>query len=632
MRTCSFLLTAILIAAYPASGQLVPATVEVPGSMRQGAFSTTRTLMIPVGFKIAVIARIGSARFLAAAPNGDILVSQPSSGKVLGIRRIKGQTAQTFTYASGMNAPHDMVFHAIGSVTYLYISESNQISRFIYNSGDMTAHDRQVIISGLPDASSPELKGAYAHGLKNIAIGPDHQLYVSIGSATNASPSDTTSSPVRAAIYQYNPDGSNPRLFAKGLRNAEGLDFLPGTNQLWVVVNNRDNLPNPANGQVVTSYVDNHPAELFTAVRQGGNYGWPFCNSNPDTSSNFFRMPFDRDMDNNRDGGVDCATMDQPSYGMQAHSAPLGLSFLQASLFPSRYRQGAVSGLHGSWNRSTPTGYKVQYFPWSSADALPSGQQEFVMGWLDEARGESWGRPVDAIPDLDGNLIISDDASGTVYQLSFAPAAVPSTHAAIAIAPGSLASVYGSGLSNAILTLRDSSGATFPLRSYFSQDSQINFYVPGNAAAGFGTLLRNGSELGLVDIAPVSPGLFAANGNGDGVVAATAIRAEQWFTSNVPVFNCASAGSCQAVPIALSDATPVYLTLYGTGWRGAKGEVRVQIGSVSIPIQYAGPQGGFEGLDQINVILPPSLKGVGDVEIFIVADGVPSNRLRIRIA
>lgn len=406
-------------------GASVSMRVAVPSTMRTSPFDVERYLNVPPNFSISVYARIGNARFMAIAPNGDLLVSQPGAGKVLLVRSQTGGDPVISDFVTGLRKPHDIVFHTIGATTYVYIAETHQINRFIYNLGDTTAHDRQVVITGLPDSSTPELQGAYGHELKNIALDANHKLYVSIASTCNACLSDTTSNPVRGAIYQYDADGNNRRLFAQGLRNAEGLAFVPGTNDLWVVVNNRDEIRYPFNdstgqyGRVIPAYVDNHPPEEFTRVRDGGNYGWPFCNPNPDTAGGLDNMPFDRDYEFNQGGQVNCDAMDRISKGIQAHSAALGLTFLHNTLFPSLYRQGAVTGLHGSWNRQQRTGYKVAYFAMDNVAQTPGNQIDLVSGWLNSATQDVWGRPVDAVVDQEGNLLISDDYSGTIYKLSY---------------------------------------------------------------------------------------------------------------------------------------------------------------------------------------------------------------------
>ena len=400
-------------------------TLSVPAALASAPFHVPRTAQVPAGWALAVYARVPGARFMALTPDGGLLVSQPGAGKISLVRPGSAGAAPTVTdFATGLRRPHDMVFHTIGSITYLYVAESNQINRFRYQAGDATAQSREVIIVNLPDDSTPELNGAYAHALKNIALDGNHKLYVSIASTCNVCLSDTRSDPQRAAIYQYEADGTGRRLFAQGLRNAEGLAFIPGTNTLWVTVNGRDNTPYPQQdatgqyGQVVPSYVDNHPPDLFTKVVDGGHYGWPFANPNPDAG--WDNMPFDLDYDMNRDGAVPLSTFTTISKGIQAHSAALGFTFLQGTGFPAAYASGAAVALHGSWNRTAPAGYKVIYFPWNAATQTPGAQADLVTGFTEG--GSAWGRPVDVAVDAQGALLISDDQSGTIYKLT-APAA-----------------------------------------------------------------------------------------------------------------------------------------------------------------------------------------------------------------
>ena len=393
--------------------------VNVAEAMRFAPFDSDRMLLVPKGYQITVLARIPKARFMALAPNGDILVSQPAYGNV---KLIRGSSVSNFV--TGLNQPHDIVFHKIGSSMFVYIAQTNQVTRYPYTDGDSSGKNPEVVVKNLPDASLPELGGKYGHALKNIAIDSKNRLYVSIGSSCNVCLNDTSANPVRGSIYIYDSDGANGKLFAKGIRNAEGLDFVPGTNELWVVINNRDNAPYPYQkdfdgdgssdyGKVMQSFVDNYPPEPFTKVIDGGDYGWPFCNSNSENGVD--NMPFDRDMDMNKDGqNRDCSKINRVSKGIQAHTAPLGLSFLIDSSFPLPYRDGVVSALHGSWNRAKKTGYKVIFFPWK--DGKPGAEQDLVTGFLEGER--PWGRPVDTVPDNKGGLLISDDFSGTIYRLS----------------------------------------------------------------------------------------------------------------------------------------------------------------------------------------------------------------------
>lgn len=428
--------TAAAPPAAPVAAQAATAsvsqTVEVPSGLTAPPLDAERKLTVPPGFGIRVLARIPSARFMALAPNGDVLVSVPSAGKIVLLRERPNDVPQMFDYASGLRNPHDMVFHQIGNTIYLYVAESNRVTRSIYVNGETIRNGSEAVVDNLPDNSTPELQGRYGHQLKNIALSPDHRLYVSVASACNACAEDTQSNPVRGAIYQYSADGKDGRLYARGLRNAEGLDFLPVSGTLWVAVNNRDEIRVPVDldvdgdgssdiGESLPEYVDDNPPELFTAVRDGGNYGWPFCNSAPNaTMSGLELLP---DFGLNRSGSnFNCAAADRASKGIQAHAAPLGFSFLHNSLVPAAYRKGAIVALHGCWNCSSLTaGYKVVYFPFD--DAGNAGAEiNLVSGFVLDPQDRSvWGRPVDAIADARGNLLISDDYAGAIYQLYLKP-------------------------------------------------------------------------------------------------------------------------------------------------------------------------------------------------------------------
>ena len=397
--------------------------IEVPAALDAAPFDRPRYLTVPAGWSASVYARITRARFMSPTPDGELLVSQPSVGKVWRVRRGADGAGTVTEYLGGLNRPHDIVFAELSGRTWVFIAEAHRIVRYPYANGDARARPGQVVVDGLPDTSTPELRGQYAHVLKNIAV---HQgvLYVSIASTCNACASDTVSDPRRATIYTYDARGHNAgrRLLASGLRNAEGLAFVPGTAELWVVVNNRDNTLVPDDrdvdgdgqsdkGRRMTRYVDDHPPEEFIRVREGGFYGWPFCNPNIDNGLR--DMPYDRDYELNPDGrAADCATATPVDVGIQAHSAPLGLTFTQGTAAPDL---GAVIPLHGSWNRSTPTGYKLIHFPWADG---PGEQRDLATGWLDTATGRAWGRPVDVAIDVDGSLLVSDDAAHALIRLT----------------------------------------------------------------------------------------------------------------------------------------------------------------------------------------------------------------------
>jgi len=405
-------------------GASTDVALAVPDALRQAPFDAPRTLRVPAGFRAALHARVPGARFMTIDPDGQLLVSVPSRGTVLRVDA-SGRVSELLR---GLARPHDLVFHTMDGATYLYVSEKNQVRRYVYVRGAVSG--AQTIVAGLPDASLSELRGAYGHELKNIAIGPGDRLYVSIASATNADPRDLDAEPKRGAIYAYPARGGAGTLLAQGIRNAEGLAIEPTTGALWVVVNNRDNIAYPFHrdwdgdgrddyGRVMQSYVDGHPPEAFIRVRAGGNYGWPFCNPNPDQG--LIDMPYDRDVQNNADGArLDCSRIDRVNRGIEAHAAPLGLSFLPTTgaALPAGYAGAAVSAYHGCWNCSRPAGYKVALFPF--ANGAPTEEIELATGF--RAFG---GRPVDVVASARGELFISDDALGAIYKLTYAPAPEP---------------------------------------------------------------------------------------------------------------------------------------------------------------------------------------------------------------
>ena len=401
-------------------------TLDIPDGMKAPPFDVPRSLAIPPGFSIGVFARVQDARFMAVAPNGDLLVSTPGAGAIILLRPRAGAAPQRFTFASGLRHPHDIVFHKLNGKTYVYIAESDRVVRAPYVNGQTGIENMETVVDHLPDASSEKSKGGYRHPLKNIALAGD-KLYVSIGSSCNACASDTTTDPVRGAIYQYDANGGKRRLYARGLRNAEGLAFKPGTDQLWAVVNGSDNIAYPFHkdwngggsddfGKVIQDYVDGHPPDLLTRVKDGGNYGWPFCNADPDHGLD--NMGYDRDAKLNPGGDkLDCSKAGRATKGLAPHSAPLGFSFLQNAGLPEPYRNALVIALHGCWNCSKLNGNKVVLYP-LRADGTPGDAVDLVTGWVTDAESKQrWGRPVDVVPNGKGGLYISDDRSGTVYLL-----------------------------------------------------------------------------------------------------------------------------------------------------------------------------------------------------------------------
>jgi glucose/arabinose dehydrogenase len=266
-------------------------------------------------------------------------VAEPDFGKILVVRPRANGTVDVSTLIDGLRRPQGMALHPSDDRLYLYVGESNQVSRYLINPGATNAGDQTVIVPNLPESSSPELGGSYGHELKNLVIGPDNKLYLDIASSTNSDPIDTTANPVRSAIYQYDLDGKNGRIFARGIRNAEGLAFVPGANELWAAVNETDDFLYPFRngwrgsesidyGKSITSYIDDHPPDEFIHVIDGANYGWPFADPNPDSPNGLDDMPFAPNYKTNPDWSKYPESLfTRIDKGIQAHSAALGITF-----------------------------------------------------------------------------------------------------------------------------------------------------------------------------------------------------------------------------------------------------------------------------------------------------------------
>jgi glucose/arabinose dehydrogenase len=411
-------------AAAPAG--LVPATLSVPQALAQDPLDTPRTVQIPAGWTMSVFARVPEARLAAWAPDRTLLVSVPEDGRIVRLVPDGRGGAAASTLLSGLNQPHGMAF--TGST--LYVAQSDRVDAYAYADGRATAP--RPVVTGLPDAKSPDLRGAYAHALKSVAVGPDGAVYVSVGSTGNISEQDLTATPPRASILRVPPGGGPAEPFAVGVRNGTGLAVAPD-GAVWTAVNNRDNLQYPydrpygnasgsSRGDVIDDYVTAHPAEALAKLTQGRNLGWPYCNPDPDEQPGVAGSPqrlsdigFVNDQETNPDGSkLDCAGLPRVEQGFPAHSAPLGLTFTDGTL-PAPYASGALAGVHGSWNASPPRAPEVSFFG-RQGDGL--GPQQTLVGGFQDPDGSRWGRPVAAVPGPDGAVYVTDDDAGAVYRLA----------------------------------------------------------------------------------------------------------------------------------------------------------------------------------------------------------------------
>ncbi len=403
---------------------LVESPLAVPSGLDDGSLGQPRKVLAPGGWTVSVWARVDGARLEAWTPDGRLLVSRPKSGDVVALSPSSSGPPQQQTLLSGLNQPHGLAF--AGST--LYVAESDRVDAYDYSAGAVS--NRSTVVDGLPDAKSPDLRGAYAHALKSVAVGTDGAVYVSVGSTGNSSAEDRDASPQRATVLRVPPARGAATVFARGVRNGTGLAIDPD-GSVWTAVNNRDNIQYPYDrpygsdggsdqGEVLPAYVADHPMEPLARLTEGRDLGWPYCNPDPDvdpgvpgSALTYARRPFVRDVETNDDETLlDCASLPPVEQGMGAHSAPLGLSF--ASGLPDPYGTGALVGIHGSWNRQPPRPPEVAFFAWYQG-AL--GNQQTLLSGFQNADGDRWGRPVMAVQGPDKAVYVTDDAAGAVYRM-----------------------------------------------------------------------------------------------------------------------------------------------------------------------------------------------------------------------
>ncbi len=346
---------------------------------------------VPPGFKVeAFLTGLGGPRLLRTAPNGDIFVAETDSGRIHVIRARDGAGKPELdrVYAEGLHAPFGLAFYPPGAdPKFLYVGTTDAVLRYPYRNGDLVA-------SGKPETIVPELPVG-GHWTRDVVFSPDgRKMLVAVGSASNDWENPDQDETNRADILQFNGDGSFAQVFASGLRNPVGLAFHPETGELWTTVNERD------------GFGDDLPPDYVTAVREGGFYGWPWYyiggHEDPHHRGEHPEL---------RDRVV------TPDVLIQPHSAPLHLAVYTGSQFPPEYRNDIFVALHGSWNRARRTGYKLVRV--LLRHGKPTGEYEDFMTGFVTATGEVWGRPVGVTVAHDGALLVSDDATNTVWRISY---------------------------------------------------------------------------------------------------------------------------------------------------------------------------------------------------------------------
>lgn len=404
------------------SQQAVGGAPRIPAARPQGALPTLKmptargwspgqTPVAAPGLKVNAFATgLKHPRWLHVLPNGDVLAAEAlmpappvksifdfamvstlkraaavgvSPDRITLFRDSDGDGAAEIRefYLEGLNQPFGMAL--VGDS--FYVGNTDGVVAFTH-------------VPGATRLTGPARKLASfkpgGHWTRSLLASPDGAaLYVGVGSLSNIGEHGMKAEEGRAAIYRLDLATGQSEIFASGLRNPVGLAWEPTTSTLWTVVNERDGLG------------DETPPDYLTSVQAGGFYGWPYCYWGQTVDD---RVPQDAAL---------VARAIQPDYALGGHTASLGLCWMPAGTLPG-FPDGMVIGQHGSWNRSTLSGYKVVFVPF--ADGRPSGPpRDILSGFLAPDERESYGRPVGVVIGPDGrSLLVADDVGDVIWRVT----------------------------------------------------------------------------------------------------------------------------------------------------------------------------------------------------------------------
>ncbi|HEX8589996.1 sorbosone dehydrogenase family protein [Pseudomonas sp.] len=401
------------------NSSLIP-TVKVSKAV---GWSGANTPKAAEGFKVSALAEnLDHPRWLYSLPNGDILVAESNKppkpegakdggpGVMAWIKRTAtgivmsrvgaeaesanrisilrdadgdGRAEMKKVFISGLTSPFGMVL--VGNE--LFIANADAVVKVPYNDGQTESTAKPVKVTDLP-------AGINHHWTKNIIANREGtKLYVTVGSNSNVAENGLEAEEGRAAVWEVDVKTGQKRLFASGLRNPNGLAWKPGSNELWTVVNERDEI----GSDLVPDYL--------TSVKDGAFYGWPWSYYGNHVDSRL--QPPRPDM---------VAKAIAPDYALGTHVAPLGLTWSDPRGMPANFADGVFVGEHGSWNRNPQAGYKVVFVGFK--DGRPAGMPvDFLTGFLN-ADGDAQGRPVGVILDKQGALLVADDVGNKVWRVS----------------------------------------------------------------------------------------------------------------------------------------------------------------------------------------------------------------------
>ncbi len=377
-------------------------------------WKTNEAPTAPKGFTVTRFAEnIKSPRQTYVAPNGDVLIVLSNSertvkekviGKIIGQAdaEVGGKSANNILlyrdadgdgiaetkslFLSGLNQPFGMLI--IGD--QFYVANTDGVMVYPYKTGSTKIEGQGKKIINLPAG------GYNNHWTRNLITNAENsKIYISVGSGSNVGENGMENEVRRANILEANPDGSEEKIYAAGLRNPVGMAWNPITKDLWTAVNERDELGD----ELVPDYI--------TSVKQGAFYGWPYS---------YFGQHEDPRRKGEKPEMV--AKAIAPDYALAPHSASLGLAFYTGDQFPVKYKNGAFVGQHGSWNRSEFNGYKVVFIPFK--DGKPNGKAEdFLSGFVVGKGGRDvHGRPVGVAVAKDGALLVADDGAGIIWRVA----------------------------------------------------------------------------------------------------------------------------------------------------------------------------------------------------------------------
>ncbi len=382
------------------------------------ACPTNATPAVPPGFSVKLFAKgLHNPRLVRTAPNGDIFIAETGRNRIRVMRTADGAEAPTENqiFAEGLHGPFGISFYPPGDKPeWMYVANNNSVVRFAYHNGDLKA-------GGAPEVIVPKLaETTGGHSTRDVVFSKDgKRMFISVGSGSNVAEQMGKKTPEeiraweaengagaawgpewhRAEILVTDPEGHQPlRAFATGVRNGVGLAVNPQTGDLWVSTNERDNLG------------DNLVPDYVTRVKEGGYYGWPW-----------YYMGNHEDPRHAGERPDLAGKAIVPDVLEASHSASLQMTFYTATAgaaaFPADYRGDAFVALHGSWNRTIRTGYKVIRV--LLKNGVPTGQyDDFVTGFVVDNH-DVWGRPVGVTVAHDGALLITEDGNGTMWRVAY---------------------------------------------------------------------------------------------------------------------------------------------------------------------------------------------------------------------